>query len=171
MIITKRLLAIIAIVAALCSAAPDAAAQRGEKTFGVKAGFVTYNSSPSAGIFFKYRFSSHFALAPNVDYVFRHQGYDAFLFNIDTHFPFTLGNPKFEGFPIVGLSYTSWAFHHGDAHLEDDATDRANRFGINIGLGFNYRVTPSLHINVQARYDGASHRHTGIFTAGISYCF
>ena len=45
--------------------------ERGQKTLGLTAGYVTVNRSASAGLQFSYAFSRHFVLAPSIDYVFR----------------------------------------------------------------------------------------------------
>ena len=52
------------VIAALIPTA--AFAQKGEKTVGLRAGYSTRNESAIAGVYFQYRFSRYFRLAPNL---------------------------------------------------------------------------------------------------------
>lgn len=166
-------LCIIAAAAIAASALPCVAQQshKGEKSVGIKGGYVTRNTSAMAGIFFHYRFSNHFTLSPNIDYVFRNNGSDAFLFNIDTHYPIALGTSRVEFYPIAGLNYSSWGIPGSDNPNEDDVSTRRNQFGLNAGIGFNYQATPTLKLFIQGKYTAVSKYSTGIFSAGIAYTF
>lgn len=169
----RKFLSILIIVLSAASA-PFCNAQqshRGEKAVGIKGGYVTRNTTGMAGIFFQYRFSNHFTLSPNIDYVFRDKGSDAFLVNIDTHYPIALGNSRIDFYPIAGLNYSSWGISHEDAPNEDDVTTRHNRFGLNAGIGLNYQATPTLKLFVQGKYTAVSRYSTGVFSAGIAYTF
>lgn len=79
------------LVALLVASVMPVFAQRGEKTFGIRGSYVSRNTSASAGLYMTYRFSGLFRLAPSADYVFRHDGSDAFSVNLDTHYTFNLG--------------------------------------------------------------------------------
>lgn len=150
-----------------------AAAQRGEKTFGVKTGYVTRNKSALAGIYFQYRFSSHFCLSPNIDYVFRNEGSDAFLFNIDCHFPWRLGAAgRVDLYPLVGVNYVSWNFHDADDQAGNpDVTTRRSRFGLDAGAGIDIHVSSTLKLTAKAKFNAVSRLSTGLFSVGIGYCF
>lgn len=171
---------ILAIIMALAVAAPATLSSadrshRGEKSLGVKVGYATRNESMSFGIAFDYRFSSHFAISPNIDYVFRNRGTDAFLFNIDTRYPLALTpSGRWEFYPILGLNYVSWNMHwEGDTAENpfDDVSTRRSRFGFTAGAGIDWRVTPTLKLRLQGRFNGVKHLSTGLFSLGIAYCF
>ena len=51
--------------------------ERGQKSFGPKAGFNTRNSSAIAGLTFDYAFSSHVRIAPSIGIAFRNKDRDA----------------------------------------------------------------------------------------------
>ena len=166
--IRPYLLGLLAIAAVSTACPPDASAQKGEKTFGIKTGYITRNKSALAGIEFSYRFSKHFMLNPNIDYAFRNNNIDAFLFNIDTAYPIAIGSPRAEIYPIAGLNYSSWNSRVPD---EEDSSVRTSRFGLNAGIGFIYKVTPTLRLNASARFTAVKRVSTGLFNIGIGYCF
>ncbi|MCM1162692.1 MAG: outer membrane beta-barrel protein [Muribaculaceae bacterium] len=152
------------------------------KSLGVTAGYVTTNQSASAGLQFSYAFSSHFVLAPSIDYVFRHHNRDAILFNIDYHGPWQLdASGKWYVYHILGINYGSWNRHipnHSStaptARGEggpDDVTTRRNHIGFDFGLGFAYNVTPTMRITCQGKFNWIRHDNTGLFNMGISYVF
>lgn len=157
------------IIAALCLSAlmfcTPATATAREKTLGVKLGYAGRNKSPLMGLYFDYRFSNHFALSPNIDYVFRHDGTDAFIFNIDARFPFRVA-PRFDVYPLVGIDYASWAYHH-----DNDSSERLNHLGFNFGAGCDYMCTSSLKLTFQAKYNAIKNVDSAYFWLGIGYVF
>lgn len=162
---------LIAAAALLLMAAPASA---GEKAFGIRAGFNTRNSAPMAGLWFQYSFNSHFRLAPNVDYHFRHNHTDALAINCNAQFPFALGSSRLSAYPLFGLNYTSWNYHRPDAQASDDnddVTTRLNRFGTNLGAGLELRVTPTMKITLEAKTTLIKSYSSGTFSVGLGYCF
>lgn len=81
---------------------------RGEKSFGVKAGYVSANGSAVGGLVFGYAFSRHFRIAPQLGVVFRNHNEDALLVDIDCHFPIGLRNERFTVYPLAGMAFNSW---------------------------------------------------------------
>lgn len=158
---------------------PDATAagyERGNKSFGVTAGYVTKNQSASAGLRFSYAFSQKFVLAPSVDYVFRHHDLDALLINIDWHGPWALTTDgRWYVYHILGVNYGSWSRHSVAEPLartvDKDVTTRANHFGLDFGLGFALNVTPALRLTAQGKFNLIKDYNTGIFNLGIAYLF
>lgn len=153
-------------------AVPTAFAQRGEKTIGIQAGYNSHNESGLAGISFSYRFSSHFRLAPNVQYIFRNEHTDAFMFNCDFQIPVSLTR-CFEIYPLAGGCYVSCNMHefgHAISHT-DDVSSRVNHFGINLGGGLGIRCTSTLRLNLEVRYSIVKNYNTTMASVGIGYCF
>ena len=176
----KKIITFIAIFFLSAIAAQDMSAQltKGSKSFGVKTGYATLNHTATAGIELHYAFSEHFVLAPNIDYVFRNEGLDGLLFNLDYHGPWELGNSgKWYFYHILGLNYASWSTHSKigpndeGRHEDDDVTTRFNRFGLNFGAGFAYYVTPTLKLSLQGKFNWIKDHNTGLFNLGISYVF
>lgn len=146
-----------------------------ENSMGVRLGYNTRNSSPAAGLWFQHEFTRHFRLAPNVDYIFRHDNTDALSFNCNAQFPFRFGQYEaFAVYPLAGLNYTSWNYHHDDnpaVEGVDDVTSRNNRFGFNAGAGLEYRVTPTLKLALEAKGTLVKSYSSATITLSIGYIF
>ncbi len=142
---------------------------RHEKSFGIRGGYNTRNQSPVAGLDFTYSFSRNFRLGANIDYVFRHKNTDAFGINLNAHFT-VLRAARFTVYPLAGVSYTSWQFKHDMVNSADSST-RSDYLGVNVGAGADYRITSTLKLNLEGKYDVMKHHSTGVFTFGIAYCF
>lgn len=165
---------LISLAALLAFAAPVSGAgiERGQKTFGIRAGYATINHAPMAGIEFSYAFSPHFVLSPNVDYVFRNERLDALLFNIDYNGPWCLSHDgRLYFYHILGLNYASWSTREPDVESSNDVTTRFNRIGLDFGAGFSFYVTPTLRLSLQGKFNWIKNYNTGLFNLGISYVF
>jgi len=161
-------------------AAQDMSAQlvKGRKSFGIKTGYTTLNKTVTTGIELQYAFSNHFVLAPNIDYVFRNEGLDGVLFNIDYHGPWQLDkNGKWYFYHILGVNYASWSTHTKAGPNEegrneyDDVTTRFNHIGLNFGAGIELYVRPTLKLSLQGKFNWVKDHNTGLFNLGISYVF
>lgn len=144
-----------------------------EKAVGVRVGYSTRNECPLAGLSFQYSFSKHFRLAPAADYMFRHHGVDAFIFNINTQYPFALtANDRWRVYPIAGISYCNWNRHVSDAeNTGKDVSLHTTRFGANLGVGLEYFCTPTLKLSVEGKYNMVKSYSAGMFNLGIAYVF
>lgn len=168
----KKILITLAAVLAICTSARGDGIERGQKTFGVRAGYATVSRAPMAGIEFSYAFSPHFVLAPNIDYVFRHNNLDGLLFNIDYNGPWCLSHDgRLYFYHILGINYASWSTRETDESDTDDVTTRFNRVGLDFGAGFSLYVTPTLRLSLQGKFNWIKNYNTGLFNLGISYVF
>jgi len=162
----RSLIVALAVVAAVFQATAEG--HRGEKTLSLEAGYADYNNSALAGVEFTYRFSSHFRLAPSVDYVFRHRGMDALSINLNCHFPFAIEN-RMEFYPIAGINFSGWN-SHVKAEMGDVST-RVSRFGINAGAGWGIRLGEHMHVAVAADYVLIKDFHGAEIMAKLGYSF
>lgn len=151
---------------------PSAAAspEHPSKSLGVLGGYNTRNKSGEAGIFFQYRIKPHIRIAPDVTYITRRKGIDALDININVHFPLLDGGKHVNVYPLGGLSYTSWNIHNDYADV-DDTTERSNKFGLNVGAGFEACLTPTLKLRLEGKWTAARHACTADFSIGIGYMF
>lgn len=173
-----RFFRISSFVALAALVAPSLTAR--ENSMGVRAGFNTRNSSPVAGLWFQHEFAPHFRLAPNVDYIFRRNNTDALSINCNAQFPFRFGQSGlFAVYPLGGLNYTSWNYHHDDDpdtsdstyDGKGDVTSRKNRFGINAGAGIEYRATPTLKLALEAKGTFVKSYSSATVAVSIGYIF
>lgn len=169
---------IISFVAFTLSVVPVVSAR--ENSMGVRIGYNSRNSSPTAGLWFQHEFAPHFRLAPNVDYIFRKDNTDALSINCNAQFPIHFGQSgSFAFYPLAGLNYTSWNYHYTDdpdisdstADGAGDVTSRKNRFGINGGAGLEYRVTPTLKLALEAKGTFVKSYSSATVTISIGYVF
>lgn len=155
------------IVVAASSLAQDV---RGQKSFGVKGGYVSANHSPMAGLVLQYSFSQNVRIAPQMGIVFRNRDKDALIINLDMHFPIPFAAGHAAIYPIVGLAFDSWTLR-SSLDEDKDVNTRANRFGANAGLGFDIRCASSLKISIEGRYTFAKDFSHALVSAGIAYIF
>lgn len=162
------------VIATLLSAVMICGAEKanaGEKTIGLRAGYNTRTEAPIAGLFFQYQLTSHFRLAPNVEYYIRHNNTDGLSINLNTHFPISLGAGSHAAFyPLAGLNFTAWNLH-GIKNDSDDVTTRISRLGLNAGAGFEYYATSSLKLSVEAKATLLKNYTSGTFSLSIGYVF
>ncbi|MBO4955223.1 MAG: outer membrane beta-barrel protein [Muribaculaceae bacterium] len=165
---------IVSILSLIAIAAPAANAQHGEKSVGLRAGYTTRNNTASAGLYFSYRFTEHFRIAPKIDYAFRHNKTDAFSFNFDTEYPIALNTVNTVNFyPIAGLNYSTYSTHTSvaDSDESDDASVRESHFGLNLGAGVEYFATPTLRLSFESKCQLVKKYTGGWFTISIGYRF
>lgn len=157
----------------LVAVAPGMSAQiqRGEKTLGVKTGYISHNKSAVAGLTFQYALSSRIRIAPEIGCAFRHHNEDALLIDLNVHMPFGVGGEQVALYPLAGVTFNSWATHRVSVPDEADVTTHTNRFGANLGAGFDLRCSSTLRLNIEAKYTFVKSYSGVLLTAGISYVF
>ncbi len=173
----KRLRFVLVLLAAIAALSlPQATlAQKGEKCFGVKTGYVSRNRSALAGIYFQYAFSDHFRLSPEAEVAFRHKDRDALQLNLDCHVPFVFHEQsKADVYPIAGICYASWNRHYSEAEDDGELKDVSTRkgyFGLNFGAGFDLKASESLKLSLEARYSLVKSNSGVQISLGIGYIF
>lgn len=147
---------------------------KGEKSVGLRAGFTTRNTTATAGLYFSYRFSEHFRLAPKIDYAFQHHSIDAFSLDVDAEMPISLSSSgRVNFYPIAGLNYSTFS-HHGlreDRDTSDDTSQRSNEFGLSVGAGVEYFPTKSLRLAIEGKGKLIKKYSGGWFNVSIGYVF
>lgn len=162
---------VILILLAIVSAMPAYAFGRGEKSLGLRAGYNTRNESPVTGLYFQYAFSRHFRLAPNIDYVYRHHGTDAYSANVNAQFPIIYDhNDRFGVYPFTGVNFISWN-HRLNNTDGQETSSRVSRLGLNFGVGVEFYCTKSLKIHAEGKFNLVESYSSGVFTIGIGYVF
>lgn len=150
-------------------------AAKGEKTFGLKTGYVSRNKSALAGLMFQYSFSDHFRLSPQAACIFRSNDRDAFQIDLDAQFPFAFTGNRAALYPIAGLNYSSWNMHATVTDENDltskDVSSRSGYLGLNAGCGFEVKATETLKLNLEARYSLVKSNSSVQITVGIGYIF
>ena len=164
---------VLAALVVLTSLGASAQMVRGEKSLGPKLGYVSHNKSAVAGLVFQYALSSKFRLSPEIGCAFRHHNEDALLVDLNLHMPFNIGAGNMvDLYPLAGLAFNSWATHMVAPALDEaDVTTHINRFGANLGAGFDLRCSSTLKVNIEAKYTFIKSYSSVVLTAGICYVF
>ncbi len=163
---------LLTLLVAISSIGVQAQAVKGEKSLGPKIGYISRNTSVVAGLVFQYSFSDHLRISPEMSCAFRHHNQDAFLADINMHFPFSLSEKGKAGlYPLAGLAFNSWNNHSYDPVDDADVTSHVNRIGLNAGAGFDLRCSRTLKLNLEAKYTLLKAYSSVIITLGISYIF
>ena len=165
----RKILAILLVTLAWIGA--SAQVDRGEKMVGLSLGYVSHNESAVAGLSFRYAVSPWVRIVPEVACAFRHHDEDAFMANINVQVPFSFGTKKVDLYPLAGLTFNAWSKHHLIDEKGNDVTDRINRFGANLGAGFDFRCTRTLNVGIEAKYSFVKSYTSLYVTASISYVF
>lgn len=165
----------------LTSGIPAHAVEKGEKTFGVRTGYVSRNNSADLGLYFQYTFSKHFRLQPAADLVFRHKDRDAFMVDINAQVPIEFSNDNFSLYPFAGLNFSSWNRHYNAGNdapefenpdeFSPEWSSRTNRFGVNVGAGFDLKVSSTLKLSLEAGYTFVKSNSGLRALVGIGYVF
>lgn len=170
---TLRIL-IVSSLTLLPIAATNIHAAKGEKTFGVKTGYVSRNKSALAGITFQCGISDHFRLAPSAECIFRHDDRDALQIDLDAHFPFSFTGERAALYPIAGINYSSWNRHSteiDDDQESKDVSTRSGYLGLNAGCGFEFKASSTLKLSLEARYSLVKSNSSVQISVGIGYMF
>ena len=128
-------------------------AQKGDMSIGVQAGYGSEIESLGLGVNFTYNVTDNIALVPSFDYFFGkdESGVETSMwdFNADVHYNFTIAD-KMYAYPLAGLTYTSWKAEASGFGVTVSSTD--GYFGINLGGGFMYDVTPNIGLGAELKY-------------------
>lgn len=167
-----RRMALLSIIAIFTIAHPQtASAQKRETAFGVELGYTSKNNSAVTGIFLQCPITEMLTFAPSVGCVFRHQNLDAFKVDVDMHFPFRFLPANMSLYPLAGLDYASWSRYKIQVEGEKDVSTRTSRIGLNMGAGYQYKITNTMLIKVEAKYTLTKTYSTCTTVVGLAYAF
>lgn len=170
MTLKRFLLGIAATTVLLIGSSTPASAQRGRTVIGLETGYASLNTSAYAGVYLRYSFSRVFALRPQFDFVIRHHGRDAFMFNIDSNICVPLRNQRYSVYGILGAGFTSWNY----LNSEDEAVPGHERYaaiGFDVGAGASMDVTPTLRLALEVKGNLVARRSTALAGISIGYIF
>lgn len=145
-------------------------AEAAEKSGGITAGVNTNSGAPLAGLYFGMGIGSHLRVTPSIFYQFERKSTDAFMLNIDVESPWTIAGTPVKVYPLAGVSVSRWNRYD---LVGGDAKSHADRLGLNLGGGVEWRPSSLLHLKVfvEGKYGFAKNYGAGFVTAGIGYIF
>lgn len=161
-------------VIAMSASTSQAQISKGEKSFGPKVGYISKNTSAVAGLVFRYSFSDHIRIAPELSYAFKHNNLDAFMFDLNVNVPFgIIGAERVVLYPLAGMNYSSWNRHidRTQEDLDNDVSTRRKRFGLNLGAGVELKCSESIKLNLEAKDCFIKGYSSVMVTIGFGYIF
>lgn len=161
----------------------SAYAQKGEKAVGVNLGYGTEISNLGIGAKFQYGITDAIRAEASFDYFLKKDFVSMWDVNVNVHYLFPLSD-KFKVYPLVGLTYTNWkldgfdiSYGFDDEELSDYddeysvESSNTGKFGVNLGAGAEYSITPKLAINFEVKYQLISDFNQAVFGVGVAYKF
>ena len=147
----KILLALFILLGSMCASAQLV---KGEKSLGVKLGYVSENSSAVGSFAFQYNPNSHLRIAPEIG------------MRVPSPRPRCAAHrpqPALPVQPVAGRQCAavsagrpqlqlSWTGHHKSEIDNADVSTHVNRLGVNPGAGFDLRCSESLKLSLEAKY-------------------
>lgn len=116
-----------------------------------------------AGARLQYGVTDNIRLDANVTYFFpknHASGFDVSL-NAQYVIPFA---EKFSAYPLAGVAFL------GDrVSVAGVSSDTETRFGVNLGAGLGYNLTPSLSIGAEFKYIFVKNANTPVIGAGLTF--
>jgi outer membrane protein X len=151
------LLAIIAVMA--CG---SASAQKGEMAIGGNLLYGTEINMLGIGGKFQYGITNDIRGEASFNYYFPNDGFHMWDLNANAHYLFDIA-PKFRAYPLAGLTVVSKSYTHTD--------ESVTHFGLNLGGGCEYDITPNVIVNAEFKYSIVSSIDQAVFLVGAAYKF
>lgn len=163
----KFKLVAIFVVLAMSVSSFNMQAEKGEKSVGLIAGYNTKTESGLAGIYFQYQCNSWLRLSPDVQTLFRKNNLSAFHINGNVHYIINIQS-NMSLYPLAGVTYQSWR-HKAPEGAGDH--NNLNRFGVNVGCGYDFNVTSSLKFLIEGKYSFVKDCSSATIALGLGYTF
>lgn len=148
-------------IAALIGIA-SASAQRGQMAVGGNLLYGTEINSVGLGAKFQYGIIDHLRGEASFNYYFQNKGFRMWDLNSNAHYLFDI-TEKFRAYPLAGLTVVNKSY--------SDVDDSITRFGLNLGGGCEYDVTPNVVLNAEFKYSIVSTIDQAVLSVGAVYKF
>jgi len=148
-------------IAALIGIA-SASAQRGQMAVGGNLLYGTEINSVGLGAKFQYGIIDHLRGEASFNYYFQNKGFRMWDLNANAHYLFDI-TEKFRAYPLAGLTVVNKSY--------SDVDDSITRFGLNLGGGCEYDVTPNVVLNAEFKYSIVSTIDQAVLSLGAVYKF
>ena len=155
----KKLLSLSLLILMGCSCAW---AQKGEMAVGGNLLYGTEINMLGIGGKFQYGITNDLRAEASFNYYFRNNGFHMWDLNANAHYLFSIA-PKFRAYPLAGLTVVSKSYSKVD--------ESVTHFGLNLGGGCEYDITPQVILNAEFKYSIVSTIDQAVFLVGAAYRF
>lgn len=156
------------LAAVLCFSVANA--QKGQMAAGVNLNFGcaydggSYNNI-GIGAKFQYSFSNHFRVEPAFTYYLKKDHLSMWDLMVNCHYVFPMAENRFNLYPIAGLGVLG-----AKASALGFSASTTN-FGVNLGGGAEYKISDSIALGAELKYQIVSdYGHLGV-QIGVTYLF
>lgn len=149
-------------VALLVGAATVSAQGKGKIGVGATLNYTTKSEMLGAGAKLQYGLTDNFRLDANVTYFFEKQNISAYDASLNLQYVLPVAQ-NFNIYPLAGVGIYGWRFTAGPL------TDSDTLFGVNLGGGVSYNLTPSLSIGAEAKYMIIKDFNTPVIGANVIF--
>lgn len=139
-----------------------ASAQKGQMAVGGNLLYGSEINSIGLGAKFQYGILEKLRGEASFNYYFPNKGFRMWDLNANAHYLFDIAT-KFRAYPLAGLTVVN---RSGDNGFDSDT-----RFGLNLGGGCEYDVTPKVKLNAEFKYSIVSTIDQAVFAVGAVYKF
>lgn len=152
----------------LCGCIGTTYAQKGESAIGFN---LNYGDDTNLGLGIKYRYSftDNWRIEPAFNYYFKHDYLSMWDLGANVHYLFPVA-PQVSLYPLGGVSY-SCATAHLASWGEGWHNVHDGNIGINLGGGVDFKVAPTVKLNLELKYQIVDSRNQLILSAGASFAF
>lgn len=150
-----------------------ASAQKGDMSVGLNLGYGSEIESAALGVKFNYGLMDQIQLSPSFNYFFENDGISGWEINANAHYLFNIA-PQVNVYPLAGLVLTSWSadFKYHNPYFGTVSIDHSEtKFGLNLGGGINFRITPQFSAGVEVKYTIVSDLDQFVPMAHVMYHF
>lgn len=139
-----------------------ASAQKGQMAVGGNLLYGTEINSVGLGAKFQYGILDHLRGEASFNYYFQNKGFRMWDLNANAHYVFDI-TERFHAYPLAGLTVVNKSYA--------DVDDSITRFGLNLGGGCEFDVTPRWRVNAEFKYSIVSTIDQAVFGVGAVYKF
>ena len=144
---------------------------RGEKgisSIGAIAGYVIERESLVVGVDYRYNVLGRLRLAPSILYLFEKYNEDRFYLNADVHYLARISR-KATIYPIAGIGASAWHYKKDKPLIPGETIIR---FGVNLGVGGEVRLTRDILAGVEFKYNWTKQYYNeAMLMARVAYYF
>ncbi len=155
----KKFLAFALLAIVVCT---GAWAQKGQMAAGINLLYGSEVNSLGLGAKFQYGIFDNFRGEASFNYYFPNNGFHMWDINANAHYLFPIAN-KFRAYPLAGLTVVNKSY--------SDKDDSVTRFGLNLGGGCEYDITPQIVLNAEFKYSIVSTIDQAVIGVGAVYKF
>ena len=139
-------------------------AAEGDIAAGLQFNYASKNSMIGLGVVYQIEPVRNFRIAPEFIYFFENNNLSDYNVNINFHYLIPTSSNSCI-YPLAGFSYVNFKDSYGSF------STHTNRYGANVGIGFEYTINPKFKFYTEERFHIIKHWNESVTSLGLKYCF